>query len=85
MKLVLVLLAVLVGIWIFKSSRRGASGSASANNPGKPANTASPDANAKALDMVRCSHCDLHLPASDAVQGKAGVYCSPEHRQKAET
>jgi uncharacterized protein len=29
--------------------------------------------------MVRCAHCDLHLPQSDAVEGSLGVYCSAAH------
>ena len=32
------------------------------------------------LPMVSCAHCGLHLPASDAVQGTGGLYCSMEHR-----
>lgn len=32
------------------------------------------------VDMVRCAHCGLHLPASDAVQGASALYCSTEHR-----
>jgi uncharacterized protein len=32
--------------------------------------------------MVRCAHCGLHLPATDALAGPDGaVYCSTAHRQ----
>jgi len=34
--------------------------------------------------MVRCAHCDLHLPQNDAVQGSQGVYCSAGHRSARE-
>lgn len=34
----------------------------------------------KAQNMVRCKHCDLHLPQSDALEGSLGFYCSKEHR-----
>jgi uncharacterized protein len=34
--------------------------------------------------MVACAHCGLHLPATDAVQGKQGIYCSNAHRQARE-
>ena len=34
--------------------------------------------------MVRCAHCDLHLPQNDAVQGSLGVYCSTAHRSAKE-
>ena len=78
MKIVLVLVAVLIGIWLFRSGRRG-------DNPGGSKVDAPPEkAPAQALDMVRCRHCDLHLPMSDAVTGKSGVYCSLEHRRRAE-
>lgn len=29
--------------------------------------------------MVACRHCGLHLPASDALAGPDGPYCSAEH------
>lgn len=29
--------------------------------------------------MVRCAHCDLHLPASDARFASGKAYCSDEH------
>lgn len=34
--------------------------------------------------MVRCAHCDLHLPQTDAVEGSLGVYCSTAHRSAKE-
>jgi uncharacterized protein len=34
--------------------------------------------------MVRCAHCDLHLPQNDAVEGSMGVYCSASHRSARE-
>ncbi len=79
MKLVLVLLAVLVGIWLFKSSRRNHS-NLPRTGPVEPLNPT-----VKALDMVRCRQCDLHLPRTDAFEGKQGLYCSQEHRHMAET
>ncbi len=30
--------------------------------------------------MIRCGHCGLYLPASEAVRGGALAYCSVEHR-----
>lgn len=78
MKIVLVLIAVLVGVWLFRSSRR---------TPRQPAKRERSSANPEVaqLEMVRCLHCDLHLPKSDAVTGRRGVYCSLEHRQRAES
>jgi uncharacterized protein len=34
--------------------------------------------------MVRCAHCDLHLPQNDAIEGSQGVYCSASHRSARE-
>jgi uncharacterized protein len=34
--------------------------------------------------MVRCAHCDVHLPQTDAVEGSLGVYCSASHRSARE-
>jgi uncharacterized protein len=34
--------------------------------------------------MVRCAHCGLHLPATEAIAGPGGaVYCSTAHREAA--
>jgi uncharacterized protein len=79
MKLVLVLVVLMVGIWLFKSSRRTTKEvkPPESPRPGKPA--------VGALDMVRCRQCELHLPRTDAIEGKQGVYCSLEHRKQAES
>jgi uncharacterized protein len=39
---------------------------------------------APAQEMVACQQCGLHLPASDVVTGRLGVYCCEQHRQQAE-
>ena len=77
MKFALIIAVVLVGIWLFRSGRR--QDSPPAKKAREPAGSTSP------LDMVRCRHCDVHLPAADSVQGKLGLYCSPEHRQRSES
>jgi len=30
--------------------------------------------------MLRCAHCGVHLPASEALQLGKDAYCSPSHR-----
>jgi uncharacterized protein len=47
--------------------------------PRKPPAVGAPKA------MVRCAHCGLHLPATDAISGRGGVYCSAAHRDAAES
>lgn len=78
MKVVLVLLAVIVGIWLFKAGRRAPSGTGS-GRPGKPK-----PADPLALEMVQCQYCNVHLPRPDAFEGKKGPYCSLNHKQQAE-
>lgn len=46
-----------------------------------------PDRSAGKADetmMLACARCGLHLPRSEALPGKAGVYCSEAHRALAE-
>jgi len=31
--------------------------------------------------MVRCEHCGIHLPRSEAVLSKGRIWCSKEHAQ----
>ncbi len=76
MKYLLVLAVVLIGFWIWRSSREG-------RNP-PPAARRAPDST-KALEMVPCDVCGLHCPQSELVVGKGGVYCSAQHRRQAES
>lgn len=32
-------------------------------------------------DMVRCAHCGVHLPRSEAIVSRGEFYCTNEHRQ----
>lgn len=73
---VLLLLALVVAVILWwKHSQRGRR--EAARPPTVPAPGA-PEA------MVRCAECDLHLPASQAMPGRGGVFCSAEHRQRYE-
>ncbi|MDH4479252.1 MAG: PP0621 family protein [Rhodoferax sp.] len=36
------------------------------------------------INMVACLHCNMHVAASEAVQGRLGSYCSTAHRQRHE-
>ncbi|HXU93484.1 MAG TPA: PP0621 family protein [Gallionella sp.] len=33
-----------------------------------------------AEDMVRCSHCGVHVPKGESVQADGRFFCSAEHR-----
>jgi uncharacterized protein len=65
-----VLLVIIVGvIWWLRSKRNS-------SDKNQDASRQSPNPQT----MLRCAHCDLHFPQSDAVEGSLGVYCSASHR-----
>jgi uncharacterized protein len=35
-------------------------------------------------DMVRCSHCGVHLPRSESFTSRGRYYCTDEHRRLAQ-
>lgn len=65
----------LLVVWLWRSTRRTHHEQAPDSQPAPPTDP---------QEMVRCAECGLHLPLADAVTGRAGVYCSDEHRQRAE-
>lgn len=85
MKYALVLLAILAGVWLWRSGRGN---QAQAAKRAKSTKSARPPA---LQDMVSCAVCALHLPQTDALPSRSRVktntavwYCSAEHRQRGE-
>ena len=76
MKYLLVLAVVFVAIWLWRKGRRD-------EMRARPPPPAPPPAVGPPQAMVRCAYCGLHLPASDAIAGPGGPYCTIEHRQAA--
>ena len=74
MKLLLLIGAVLLGAWLWRSGRR--------IRTGDHVKRKAPEA--PQSDMVRCLHCAVHLPRAEALPGRLGPYCSTEHQQLAE-
>ena len=73
MKLLIVLLVVLAGVWLWRRGRR------------LSAPRANRAAGAQALPMVRCQRCGVHVPGNEVVSGHAGApYCSAAHRRESE-
>lgn len=69
----LLLLAVAVGVILWwKHSQRGRRSEAGTPPPAAPP---APET------MLRCAECGLHLPASQALPGRGGSFCSAEHRE----
>ena len=79
MKYLLVLAVVLIAFWFWREARRTAL--RSRPRPAPPTST-SPGVAPQAI--LECAQCGLHLPASEAVTGQRGSYCSAAHRQAAE-
>ena len=72
MKFLLVLAVVVIGAWLWRSGRQAAPPRDKPSVPAPP------------QDMVSCAVCGVHIPQADAVAGRQGLYCSVEHRQRAE-
>ena len=71
MKLILLLLAVAVLLWLVRGSVRRA------RRPRERAADANPP---EPQTMLRCAHCGLHLPRDEALPGRGGVFCDAGHR-----
>lgn len=67
MKYLLLILIVLAVLWLARASRRRSA-------PPRP----QPPGRGEA--MVACAHCGVHLPRSEALPGRGGLYCGEAHR-----
>lgn len=72
MKYLLVLAVLLVAFYVWRGNRRDSLRTPPAAPASRP--PGAPEA------MVRCAQCGTHLPATDAVTGRRGSYCSTAHR-----
>ena len=79
--LILLLLGVVIAWWLLGRAARIRGGESprgdKASSPGK---AGKPDTVLPAQDMVRCAHCGIHLPRSEALSDGADLYCSDSHR-----
>lgn len=75
MKILLWLVVILAGVWLWRSRSAPADKAAAPKPPAAP----------ERLDMVRCCRCGLHIPVNEAVTGQQGPYCSQDHLQQSET
>lgn len=70
MKYLLLLVILLAGVWWLRQQRQpDRSSSHTASGP---------------QTMVACTHCGVHVPEAEAIQGQRGTYCSEAHRQRHE-
>lgn len=68
------LAVALAGVWLWRTHREAEQ----APRRGAPAPPP------LLQDMVRCPVCAVHVPKTDAVAGRHGLYCCAEHRRRAE-
>ena len=72
MKFVLLVVAVLVLLWLLRSSLRRR---LPPQAPPVPPVTA-----ASAQKIISCGHCGVMLPRDEALPGRGGVFCDEAHR-----
>ena len=70
MRFLLILLLVLLAAWWWRQKKRE--------------KTAAPPTEQvpKAVPMVHCQTCGLHLPQTDAIASQGVYFCSTEHQQR---
>lgn len=71
-KLIVLLLVVVGVLWLARAARRRVGG--------RTADPAPPAAPPRQEDMVACAECGVHLPRSEALPGRGGLFCSEAHR-----
>lgn len=71
MKLLIVLLAILFGVWLWRRGR-------------KVSRAAARQKQLQTEDMIACAHCGVHVPRSTSVTGHRGSYCCAAHQHQAE-
>jgi uncharacterized protein len=72
----LVLIAVIVAVlWVTRALRK----------PHVPPAPRKPDEAGVPEEMVSCQQCGVHLPRSEALPGRGGVFCSEAHRSTFES
>jgi len=84
MKYLLVLAVLWVAIWLWRKNRREEMRDAMRERAAKAQQQQQRTAAGTPQAMVRCAHCGLHLPATEAIADPSGaVYCSTAHREAA--
>lgn len=73
MKFIIVLLVIVIVVWLARSGSRRVTGERRSKPPLPPRE-----------EMVACSQCGLHLPRSEALPGRGGLFCSAAHRAEFE-
>ncbi len=67
---ILLLIVIVYAVWtLIRTYQR------SLNNPSTPASKPAVE------NMVKCAHCSVNLPRSEAIYSGGEFYCTPEHQK----
>lgn len=69
LKILLLIAIVFIALAVFRAYQRSLK---------KPA---APPREAEVEDMVKCAHCGVNLPRSEAIYSGGDFFCTPEHKQ----
>jgi len=69
MRLIVLIALVVLAVWLIRRALRGPVEKMDIQNK----------AEARGGELVRCAHCGVHLPRSEARQVAGALYCSEEH------
>jgi uncharacterized protein len=84
LKILIFLLAILFGVWLWRRNRLNALKEKEKSNNASAQASAQVTPNlSQPSPMHACDHCGVHLPESDMLKGRSGRYCSEVHRQAA--
>lgn len=75
MKYLLLIALVLGVVWLLRQQRKRPPGQSETPHAKPPP---------RALEIVACARCALHLPREQTVAGRQGSYCTEAHRREAE-
>jgi uncharacterized protein len=75
MKFALFVLAIVVLLWLLRSTVRRRMPPPAEKSAPADAPSTSPQ------PMLTCAHCGLHLPRDEALPGRGGVFCGDAHRK----
>jgi uncharacterized protein len=68
MRFIVLVVLVVLAVWLIRRALRG------------PVQKADLQKRTEAVgELVRCAHCGVHLPRSEARQAAGRLYCSEEH------
>jgi uncharacterized protein len=70
MRLIVLIALVVLAVWLIRRALRG---------PVKKTDVRNKAEAAGGGELVRCAHCAVHLPRSEARQAGGALYCSEEH------